>query len=100
MKSPPIKSRAFQRAEQQFREWLASLGHVPTVIAKYPSSVRHFLHYLESLNRFKITDITLKRINDYYFKVVRQREYLSPPDFLKPRSMNNHLYALRKFTSP
>ena len=65
MKKLPLKNEQYQRLEENYRDWLQTLGYAQTTVKSLPIYIRELLHYLEHHNKPDIHQVTEQDIRDF-----------------------------------
>lgn len=98
MKSLPITSHAFKYVEQSFKEWLEVLGYESQGVYYLPINIRAYLHYLESIGKINLNDITKESIKTYYYTVLKNRtNQRLGAGGLSNAYLNKHIQAFQLF---
>ncbi len=96
MKKLIIKTEQYQRLEQEFKDWLNTLGHASTTVNSLPIYIRELLFYLEQKQKTRIQQATEQDINDFFFRWKKRKNQTTGAG-LSSSHINKGILAYNKF---
>ncbi len=95
MKGHKVQTEYYQKLEEDFKEWLQTLGYSPHTVYYKPLFLREFLHYLERQKIFTLNKLP-ENIITQYITTLKQRKKQRTTGTLSGVSINNHINTLEK----
>jgi len=96
MKHLPIQQPHYQRLLEEFTIHIERLGYNKSSQTTLPSQAREFLYWLEQQQIYRLEQVTLRHIQEYY-KYLGQRPNSKKPGGLSNVSLCHHHYAIKLF---
>ena len=94
MRKLPLQSYEYRKTEQDFRQWLATLGYAQSTVYNLPGHIREFFHFLEQEQIMTLQAATAAHLQAF-FTYLSERSNHRRSGGLSVNHLNKHIQALK-----